>query len=181
MILLMGPAGAGKSMQGHKLADEFGYAYISTGEVFRLLITGRRRAEMLEGKLLSDEETIHVIDKVLDIIDTKEQFVLDGFPRTDRQVIWLLGEIAAGRFGKPEVVALDLSEEEIRTRLSKRARPDDTDEAITRRFESYQQQTLPILERLKREGVTIHMVDGVGTPLEVHDRILSALDIKKID
>jgi adenylate kinase family enzyme len=42
VILLMGPAGAGKSMQGHKLADEYGYAYISTGEVFRLLITGRR-------------------------------------------------------------------------------------------------------------------------------------------
>jgi adenylate kinase len=78
MILMMGTAGAGKSIQGHQLADEYGYAYISTGEVFRVLITGRRRNEMLTGKLLSDEEVIRVLDKVLELIDTKEQFILDG-------------------------------------------------------------------------------------------------------
>lgn len=179
MILLMGPAGAGKSMQGHKLADEFGYAYISTGEVFRLLITGRRRAEMLEGKLLSDAETIHVLDNVLDIIDVKEQFVLDGFPRTAPQVTWMMGEIAAGRFEKPVVVALTLSEEEIYKRLSLRGRPDDTDDAIRTRYELYQSQTQPILAQMADAGIEIHEINGIGTPLEVHERILAALDIKK--
>ncbi len=38
MILLMGVAGAGKSMQGHRLADEYGYAYISTGEILSTAI-----------------------------------------------------------------------------------------------------------------------------------------------
>ncbi|MGB4967257.1 MAG: nucleoside monophosphate kinase [Candidatus Saccharimonadales bacterium] len=177
MILLMGPAGAGKSMQGHKLADEYGYAYISTGEVFRLLITGRRRAEMLEGKLLSDAETIHVLDKVLDIIDVKEQFILDGFPRTSAQVTWMLGEIAAGRFEKPIVVHLDISEEEIRQRLSKRGRPDDTDEAIDRRFKLYQEQTQPILEQMQQAGITVLHVDGVGSPVEIHENVVKALEI----
>lgn len=177
MILLMGPAGAGKSMQGHKLADEYGYAYISTGEVFRLLITGHRRAEMLEGKLLSDAETIHVLDKVLEIIDTKEQFVLDGFPRTANQVTWMLGEIAAGRFEKPVVIHMDITEEEIRSRLSKRNRPDDTDEAITRRFESYQNETRPILEQMKQSGIEIIEVDAVGSPLKIHGNIVKALGI----
>jgi len=177
VILLMGPAGAGKSMQGHKLADEYGYAYISTGEVFRLLITGRRRAEMLEGKLLSDAETIHVLDKVLEIIDTKEQFILDGFPRTANQVTWMLGEIAAGRFEKPTVVHLNITEDEIRSRLSKRGRPDDTDEAITRRFSSYQNETRPILEQMKQSGIEIIEVDAVGSPVEIHKNIVKALGV----
>ncbi len=177
MILLIGPAGAGKSMQGHKLADEYGYAYISTGEIFRLLITGRRRAEMLEGKLLSDTETIHVLDKVLDIIDTKEQFILDGFPRTANQVTWMLGEIAAGRFDKPVVVHLDIDEVEIRKRLSKRGRIDDTEEAITKRYNLYQEQTKPLLEQMEEAGITIKNVDAIGSPLEIHNKIIAALGI----
>lgn len=177
MILLMGPAGAGKSMQGHKLADEYGFAYISTGEIFRLLITGRRRAEMLEGKLLSDAETIHVVDKVLDIIDPKEQFILDGFPRTQNQVTWMLGEIAAGRFEKPVVLHITISEEEIRSRLAKRGRPDDTDEAITQRFRSYQEETQAILARLSDAEIEVIDIDGVGTPLAIHDKIVKALSL----
>ncbi len=177
MILLIGPAGAGKSMQGHKLADEYGYAYISTGEIFRLLITGRRRAEMLEGKLLSDAETIHVLDKVLDIIDTKEQFILDGFPRTANQVTWMLGEIAAGRFDKPVVVHLEIDEVEIRRRLSKRGRIDDTEEAITKRYDVYQEQTKPLMKQMEEAGITIKNVDAIGSPLEIHNKIIAALGI----
>ncbi len=65
MIILMGVAGAGKSMQGRMFADEHGYAWISTGELFRVLVTGQRRQQMLAGKLLSDEEVIKLIDKTL--------------------------------------------------------------------------------------------------------------------
>lgn len=173
----MGPAGAGKSMQGRKLSDEYGYAYISTGEVFRLLITGRRREEMLEGKLLSDAETIHVLDKVLDIVDTKAPFILDGFPRTGNQVTWLLGEIAAGRFKKPTVVHLDINEDEIRARLNKRGRIDDTEEAITRRFQVYQEKTQPILEQMKAAGITVLHIDAIGKPAEIHTNIKKALGI----
>src|SRR4051812_30840697 len=104
MILLMGVAGAGKSIQGHQLADQYGYAYISTGENFRVLITGKRRNEMLEGKLLSDNEVIKVVDKVLELIDTKEQFILDGFPRTRPQVDWLLAQHESGRLPLPTVI-----------------------------------------------------------------------------
>src|SRR6202012_21922 len=126
MILMMGPAGAGKSIQGHQLADEYGYAYISTGEVFRVLITGKRRNEMLEGKLLSDEEVIRVVDKVLELIDTNEQFILDGFPRTKPQVDWLLAQCKAGRFDLPTVINLEIPEDVIRERLHTRGRLHDS-------------------------------------------------------
>lgn len=179
MILLMGPAGAGKSVQGHKLADEHGFAYISTGELFRLFLTGRRRAELLEGKLISDQETIDMIDKVIDIIDTADQFILDGFPRTAIQVDWLLGQVAAGRFEKPEVIHLSLSEEEIYKRLSLRGRPDDTVDAIKKRYELYISQTRPILTKLADAGVVVHEINGEGAPLEVYERVVVALGLTR--
>jgi adenylate kinase len=175
MILLMGPAGSGKSTQGHQLADEYGYAYISTGEVFRVLITGRRRNEMLEGKLLSDGEVIRVIDKILELIDTKEQFILDGFPRTKPQVDWLLEQCRNGRFEKPMILNLELSESVIRDRLHKRGRLDDSEEAISQRYEQYQELTHPILAYMKEKGWAVTDVDADRDPQVVHRDILRAL------
>jgi len=175
MILLMGAAGAGKSIQGHQLADQYGYAYISTGEIFRVLITGKRRNEMLEGKLLSDEEVIRVVDTVLALIDTKEQFILDGFPRTQPQVDWLLEQHRAGRFNLPTVINLEVTEAVIRGRLQKRGRLDDNDEAISYRYEQYQAVTRPLLQYLQAKGVEVVDIDADRDPQAVHRDILRAL------
>jgi len=173
----MGPAGSGKSIQGHQLADEYGYGYVSTGEVFRVLFTGKRRNEMLAGKLLSDEEVISVVDLVLEFIDPKEQFILDGFPRTKPQVDWLLTQCESTRLELPIVVNLELSEETIRERLGKRARVDDSEAAISQRYNDYQALTKPIIEYMKQRGVAVFSIDAAGTPAEVHQRIIKALHI----
>jgi adenylate kinase len=175
MILLMGAAGAGKSIQGHQLADQYGYAYISTGEIFRVLITGKRRNEMLEGKLLSDDEVIKVVDKVLELIDSKEQFILDGFPRTKPQVDWLLEQHKAGRLSLPTVINLEITEEVIRERLHKRGRLDDTEEAISRRYKLYLDETQPLLKYMKDKGIEVNCVDADRDPQAVHRDILRAL------
>lgn len=177
MILLMGPAGAGKSLQGHKLADEHGFAYISTGEIFRLFLTGHRRAAMLEGKLITDDETIDMIDKVFDIIDTKDEFILDGFPRTAEQVAWLMQQVQKGRFEKPIVVHMDVSEKETRRRLALRGRPDDTPESITERYRLYAEKTQPLLQQFRDSGVTVLDVSADGTPTEVYGNIVAALEL----
>jgi len=177
MIILMGAAGAGKSMQGHALADEYGFAYLSTGELFRLLITGRRRHEMLEGKLLSDQEVIRVIDTVLQLIDTKEEFILDGFPRTKEQVDWLCGQYKQGRFEPPKVINLEISEAVIRERLTKRNRLDDTEAAISQRYKEYESVTRPILQYMSELGLEVHEIDAAQTPSAVNEDIVAALKL----
>lgn len=177
MIILMGVAGAGKSMQGHKLADEYGYAYLSTGELFRVLITGRRRHEMLEGKLLQDDEVITVVDKVLELIDTQEEFILDGFPRTKLQVDWLMMQHKMKRLPLPVVVNLEIDEKVIWERLKKRNRPDDTEEAIGRRYDDYQAVTRPILKYMVEQGMTVHEINADDTPTNVHKQIIAALEV----
>ena len=176
MIILTGVAGAGKSMQGKMLADEHGYAWISTGEILRVLVTGKRRQEMLQGKLLSDEEMIVILDKVFDLIDPKQEFILDGFPRTIPQADWLLDQVHAGRFALTAVVNLAASEEVVRQRLISRGRQDDTVEAISERFKEYRAVTLPILAHFKEEKVPVCDIDAAQTPREVHDAILECID-----
>lgn len=175
MIVLMGAAGAGKSIQGHQLADQYGYAYISTGEIFRVLITGKRRNEMLQGKLLSDEEVIKVVDKVLELIDTQEQFILDGFPRTKPQVDWLLEQHEKGRFNLPTVINLEIDEDVVHQRLHKRGRLDDTEEAVAYRFQQYQKVTRPLLKYMREKGIDIYDIDADRDPQVVHRDILRAM------
>jgi len=172
----MGVAGAGKSMQGRLLADEHGYAWISSGEILRVLVTGKRRQQMLEGKLLSDDEVIRLFDKVFDLIDPSEEFVVDGFPRTIPQANWLLDQVHDGRFALNAVIHLAASEEVVRKRLMARGRQDDTEQAIAERFKEYNAVTLPILRHFKEEGVQVCDIDAASSPRQVHDQIVQFID-----
>jgi adenylate kinase len=179
VILLMGVAGAGKSMQGRILADEHGYAWISTGEILRVLVTGKRRQEMLQGKLLSDDEVIQLIDKVFDLIDTQQEFVLDGFPRTVKQADWLVAQVEKGRFDLTAIINLVASKEVVLERLIQRGRPDDTEEAISSRFTEYEAVTRPLLDHFKQKKIRVHEVDAGRDPREIHDDILDLIDNPK--
>lgn len=179
MIILMGVAGAGKSMQGRLFADEHGYAWISTGDLFRVLVTGKRRQQMLEGKLLDDDEVIALIDKTLKLIDPSKEFLLDGFPRTKKQADWVLEQAKAGRFDLTAIFNLAASPEVVKERLLKRGRQDDTEAAITKRFAEYESTTLPILDYFKQAGAAVYDIDASQDPMIVHDEILKRIDKQK--
>jgi adenylate kinase len=176
MIILMGVAGSGKSMQGRLQADEHGYAWISTGEILRVLITGKRRQEMLQGKLLSDEEMVRVLDTVFEVIDTKQEFILDGFPRTVVQADWLLKNVDKGRFSLTAVIHLNASKDVVRKRLKQRGRQDDTEEAIAKRFDEYEAVTIPIINHFRQLGVHVYDIDGGNDPATVHQEITRIID-----
>lgn len=176
MIILTGVAGAGKSLQGRLFADEHGYAWISTGELFRVLVTGERRQRMLAGELLSDEEVIALVDKTLKLIDVNEEFVLDGFPRTKVQTDWLIGEVTSGRLQLTAVFNLTADRAVVKKRLLARGRQDDTDQAIAKRFTEYETTTLPILDYFKAAGAPVYSIDADQDPITVHDQIMQYID-----
>jgi len=175
MIIFMGVAGSGKSMQGKMLADELALPWLSTGEFLRMLITGDRRKEMLKGHLLEDQEIIALVQKIFTIIDPSKEFVLDGFPRTAEQADWLLNQAKHGQLTVTAVVHLTASEEVVRERLKGRGRQDDTDEAITERFKEYEEAAKPILEHFKAAGVQVHDIDGEQDVQAVHAAIMKAM------
>ncbi|HLC92026.1 MAG TPA: nucleoside monophosphate kinase [Candidatus Saccharimonadales bacterium] len=175
MIIFMGVAGSGKSLQGKLLADELGLPWLSTGEFLRMLISGERRREMLKGKLLADHEIIALVRKILAIIDSHEEFVLDGFPRTPAQADWLLNQVKHGQLKITVVLNLKATKDVIMDRLKQRGRPDDNVEAINERFKEYEGTILPILKQFKESGIKVIDIDGEKPLSEVHDEIAKAV------
>lgn len=175
MILMMGVAGAGKSVQGRWVADELGYPWLSTGEFLRMLISGERRKQMLAGRLLEDSEIIELADKIFHMVDIKEECILDGFPRTVPQAEWLYAQHKAGLLHISQVIHIEASEEVVSTRLLSRGRPDDTREAIRERFKEYNAVTLPIIQNLESKGIKVDHVNGERTPEEIHQDVLLLL------
>lgn len=175
MIIFMGVAGSGKSVQGRWLADEFGYPWLSTGEFLRMLVSGEPRKAMVRGELLGDKEIIKLVQKIFTLIDTSGKFVLDGFPRTPTQADWLLAQVKHGQLHVSAVVHLQASEESVMSRLLSRGRTDDTEEAVRERFSEYNDAALPIIDHFKQAGISVHEINGEQVVEKVHEDIVNAL------
>lgn len=175
MIIFTGVAGSGKSLQGKKLADALGLPWLSTGEFLRMLISGERRKSMLEGKLLADKEIIALVQKMLSVIDSDHEFVLDGFPRTVAQADWLINQVKHGQLSLTAVIHMRADKETVRSRLLKRGRQDDTETAIAERFKEYEDSILPILEHFRREGLRVVEIEADDSVTNVHGAVLKAI------
>lgn len=176
MIIFMGVAGGGKSTQGRLLADELGLPWLSTGEFLRMLLSGQDRRDMVKGKLLNDQQTIALVNKIFGVINTKEEFILDGFPRTIPQADWLLSQVKAGLLQITAIFHIKADEAAVEKRLLERGRPDDHKAAIQERFKEYQTTVVPIVERFAAAGIKVHEVDGSQGVAAVHQDILNALE-----
>jgi adenylate kinase len=172
----MGVAGSGKGTQGALLAEKLGYTCISSGELLRSLLTGERLAQITAGKLLSDNETIDLIDQKFndDNLDL-QKVILDGFPRTQKQAEWLMKQVNEGRLTLTAVYNFLATEEVVRKRLLLRGREDDNESGISERFNEYVTKTVPMINYFKNEGVPVFDIDADQTPEEVNKTMLAVI------
>ncbi|MFA5156346.1 MAG: adenylate kinase [Candidatus Omnitrophota bacterium] len=125
-IILMGPPGAGKGTQAKTLAKKLGLAHISTGDILRQNVAngtelGRQAKDyMNKGLLVPDELVTRMVSGRLDEPDTKNGFILDGYPRNISQAESLDGLFKKKGIDIDRVIDLDTSEAVIIQRLSGR-------------------------------------------------------------
>lgn len=180
MILLFGPTGAGKSLQGQMLAVRQGWKWLSTGEMLRQSDDPDVIATLQSGELVSDELTYQVFERAVQEARDKQypNIIVDGFPRTKDQAAWLAQYMEDMHERIDEVIVLEVPEVEIMRRLAKRARMEDTPDTIAKRMAIYRQKMYPVLGIFAEDGVKIIHLDGTGSAGEVHDRIYA--EVKEV-
>lgn len=96
-LIIFGPPGSGKGTYSAILKQKLGIEKISSGDVFRAEIKNQselgKKVEIYikQGLLVPDEIVIEIIKKIIDM--KKDNFILDGFPRTIKQAEWLINYI----------------------------------------------------------------------------------------
>jgi len=94
-IVLLGPPGAGKGTQAKVLSQKFHFLHISTGDMLRDAVnkgtaTGKlAKSYMDKGELVPDEVVVGIVKERIARDDAKNGFMLDGFPRTEKQAVKL--------------------------------------------------------------------------------------------
>lgn len=201
-IILLGPPGCGKGTVADRLEKEFKLKHISAGQLLREEVSkgttiGRDIKNIIEkGELVPDELVTQIVKLE---IGNKNNYILDGFPRTVNQA----QEIEDLKIKM--VIALDISEKEVIARLSGRRvcstgehnyhtqylpprkkgvcdvdgtkliqRKDDDPKVIQERFRVYNKQTKQVVEYYQKKGV-LKTVDAAQKPENVYGDVKTVL------
>jgi adenylate kinase len=125
-IILFGAPGVGKGTQAKILSHIYHIPHISTGDILRDAINERTplgikaNEYMAHGRLVPDDVMIGLIKNILQTDRCKNGFILDGFPRTVAQARALHPIFKELHIKVNNVINLEVDEEEIIDRLSKR-------------------------------------------------------------
>jgi len=185
-IVIMGAPGSGKGTQAALIVKELDLDHISTGDLLRAAVAagtelGKKAKEVMDrGELVSDEIVLGLLEQRLLQENTKNGFILDGYPRNIAQAQALDGLLE--RIGQPveEALQIDVDEEQVVTRIAKRAalegRSDDTEETVRNRLRIYGEQTAPVVDFYAHKGI-LSRVLGDGSIEDVFQRIRGVLQI----
>jgi adenylate kinase len=111
-VVLLGAPGAGKGTQAKMLIEKYKIPQISTGDILRKAVADgtplgkEAKVIMDQGGLVSDKIVLGLVEERLKQPDTKNGFILDGFPRNTAQAE-ALDRILSGN-GIPLTIALNI-------------------------------------------------------------------------
>jgi adenylate kinase len=185
-IVLFGPPGAGKGTQSERLIQKYGLIHLSTGDIFRANIKGETelgklaKSYMDQGSLVPDEVTINMLRTEVLKHPEANGFIFDGFPRTNAQAQALDTFLATLNSAISIMLALEVEEAELRTRLLLRGqnsgRPDDVNpEVIQKRIDVYNNETKPVKDFYQKQNKFVS-IDGIGEIDEISHRLYTAID-----
>lgn len=172
-LIFLGPPGAGKGTQAKNLAQDCDLPHISTGDILRQAVKDqtplgvKAQGYLDKGDLVPDKLIEDLIEERLGKPDAQSGWILDGFPRTVNQAVFLdrlLQELHQQEGQK--VINLDVPDDIVISRLLERGRKDDTEEVIRHRLDVYRSETAPLIHFYSDRNLLLS-VNGHRSPEEV--------------
>ncbi len=174
MIILFGPAGSGKSIQGQTLAKKYDWRWMSVGQLLRECNDPKMNEIMERGELVPDDFVVKMMHaEMMKEVEKDRYVILDGYPRDEWQAKWIV-ENGDNKYLDGAII-IDVNHDELWHRLEERGRADDTREAIEKRWEIFEQSMYSMAKILGEKGVKVVHIDGVGAIEEVTKRIENVL------
>ena len=182
---MMGRPGSGKGTQTEFLQKEFDLKLIRAST----LLTERAKTKDYTGvKLMETMEqglfvpasfVIALMMKELDKIQKEgvgNGLIFDGIHRKLYEAYMVDEAFEWYQWNNVKVLNIEVSEEEVATRLSKRGRYDDDPDDIKVRFRMHEEQVKPVLNYYKEMGLLVN-INGEQTQKEVYAEIKEKLGI----
>jgi adenylate kinase len=201
-FVIMGVQGSGKGTQAKMLSADLDIEHISVGDIFRwnvqhhTKVGAQVRRTMASGHLVEDELVESVVRDRLAMHDWNCGFVIDGFPRNERQAEFFLES-----YDIDGVIYLDLPDDEVARRVLARRlcsecgldynviahrpvddnvcdvcggallpREDDNPQALAVRLQEYHAKTKPVLDIFRRKEF-VGEIDATRSPNDVQAAI----------
>jgi UMP-CMP kinase len=188
VIFVLGGPGAGKGTQCANLVREYQFSHLSAGDLLReeqdrpgSEFGAIIKDHIKNGTIVPMEVTVQLLENAMtaalqkylppsappsDISKAKGKFLIDGFPRQMDQALKFEEAVCPAKF----VLFFDCPEDELQKRLLKRGetsgRADDNAESIKKRFKTFVETSMPVVEYYEKQGRVVKM-PATGTPEEV--------------
>ncbi|KAL6868461.1 UMP-CMP kinase [Trichoderma novae-zelandiae] len=178
VVFVLGGPGAGKGTQCARLVAEQGFTHLSAGDLLR---EEQNRPGSQFGQLIKDyikdglivpmEVTIKLLENAMTEAlrqkgTTKGRFLIDGFPRKMDQAHKFEEAVCPAKL----VLFFDCPEEVMEERLLERGktsgRTDDNAESIRKRFRTFVETSMPVVNFYEGQGKVIK-VDATAAPEDV--------------
>ncbi|KAF8479047.1 UMP-CMP kinase [Russula ochroleuca] len=192
VIFVLGGPGAGKGTQCSLLVEKYSFSHLSAGDLLRAeqdrpnshygdLI----RTYIREGQIVPMEVTIKLLENAMRTElqsksgsgweDGKGRFLIDGFPRKMDQALKFEEDVCQSSL----VLFFTTDEETMLKRLLKRGetsgRDDDNIESIKKRFVTYKETTMPVIEHYEKLS-KVAEIDSSPEVDEVHTAAVAAVE-----
>lgn len=177
-IIFIGKPGSGKGTLSSRLAKELDYKLIVAGDLLRKAKEekgplAKQIANLIDGGNLVPHKVIDnlMFEEIRKPIKIKKYHIIDGYPRTQKSAEYLETLLKVSR-----VFYLDVSDDEVISRLTKRSREDDGLESIKNRLEHFNSR---IDEILIFYGKRIIKIDASKPEQEVYDELIENLEFEE--
>jgi len=179
VVFVLGGPGAGKGTQCSLIIKEFDFVHLSAGDLLRAEIqSGSSHGVSIDtmiknGQIVPSSITVGLLEKAMNQ-SGKDKFLIDGFPRNEENNGCWEREMGP-KVNFAFLLFFDCDEKVMESRLLERSqtsgRPDDNIETIKKRFKTYVDQTLPVIDYYKQQQKVVkleanHPIDEVWKTVE---------------